>query len=173
MWVGFCARLLRKPLLPFAHRCSMSKRKSASWTRATEGADPDAPARRERGNSAPAPRHKLLSNRSVVKEREEAIRKLLLLLTVAVVFTGTSGATDKTPEQTVTGCLGSDDKFTLSTAEGKKYDVTVTKVLNLKPHVGHEVTLTGTPTEGATPVFKASKITHVSDTCKPAAAAPK
>lgn len=51
--------------------------------------------------------------------------------------------------------------------------MTVTKVLNLKPHVGHEVTLTGTPTEGATPVFKASKITHVSDTCKPAVAAPK
>jgi hypothetical protein len=106
------------------------------------------------------------------------MRKLLLLLTVAVVFTGTSGATDEAQkaggkEQTVTGCLGSNDKFTLTTAEGKKYDVTVTKVLNLKPHVGHEVTLTGTPTEGANPVFKASKITHVSDTCKPAAAAPK
>jgi hypothetical protein len=100
------------------------------------------------------------------------MRKLLLLLTVAVVFTSTSGkAGDK--EQTVTGCLGSNDKFTLTTAEGKKYEVTVTKVLNLKPHVGHEVTLTGTPTEGATPVFKASKVTHVSDTCKPAAAAPK
>ena len=101
------------------------------------------------------------------------MRKLLLLLTVAVVFTSTSGATNKTPEQTITGCLGSNDKFTLTTAEGKKYEVSVTKVLNLKPHVGHEVTLTGTPTEGATPVFKASKITHVSDTCKPAVAAPK
>ena len=99
--------------------------------------------------------------------------RLLLLLTVAVLFTGTSGATDKTAEQTITGCLGSNDKFTLTTAEGKKYEVSVTKVLNLKPHVGHEVALTGTPTEGATPGFKASKVTHISTTCKPAAAAPK
>jgi len=101
------------------------------------------------------------------------MRKLLLVLAAAVVFAGTSGAADKAAEQTITGCLGSNDKFTLTTAEGKKYEVTVTKVLNLKPHVGHEVTLTGTPTEGTPPGFKASKITHVSDTCKPAAAAPK
>jgi hypothetical protein len=107
------------------------------------------------------------------KRRFRAMRKSLLLLTVAVAFTCTSGATDKTAEQTITGCLGSNSTFTLTTAEGKKYEVTVTRVLNLRPHVGHEVTLTGTPTEGATPGFKASKITHVSDTCKPAAAAPK
>ena len=99
--------------------------------------------------------------------------RLLLLLTVAVVFTSTASAADKTAEQTITGCLGSNDKFTLTTAEGKKYEVSVTRVLNLKPHVGHEVTLTGTPTEGATPGFKASKMTHVADTCKPAAVAPK
>ena len=42
-----------------------------------------------------------------------------------------------------------------------------------EPPVGHEVTLTGRPTEGAIPGFKASKITHVSDTCKPAAVEPK
>jgi len=101
------------------------------------------------------------------------MRKLLLLLTVPVLFTAAFCAADKPQEQTITGCLGSNDKFTLTTAEGKKYEVTVAKVLNLKPHVGHEVTLTGTPTEGVTPGFKASKVTHVSNTCKPAAVAPK
>jgi len=101
------------------------------------------------------------------------MRRVLLLLTVAAAFASTSGAADRPAEQTITGCLGTNDKFTLTTAEGKKYEVSVTKVLNLRPHVGHEVTLTGTPTEGPTPEFKASKITHVSDTCKPAAAAPR
>ena len=102
------------------------------------------------------------------------MRKLLLLLMVAMVFTSAFGAADKkTQEQTITGCLSSNDRFTLTTADGKKYEISVAKVLNLKPHVGHEVTLTGTAKEGAPPEFKASKITHVSDTCKPAAAAPK
>lgn len=101
------------------------------------------------------------------------MRKLSLLLSVPVLFTATFRAADKPPEQTITGCLGSNDKFTLTTAQGKKYEVTVAKVLNLKPHVGHEVTLTGTPVEGATPEFKASKITHVSNTCKPSTPAPK
>jgi hypothetical protein len=112
--------------------------------------------------------------------REAAMRKLLLLLAIAMVFTFTVGAqtptkadkkADKDNQQTITGCLASNGKFSLTTDEGKKYDIKVKKVLKLLPYVGQEVKLTGTPSEGATPEFKATKVDHVSNTCKSAAAA--
>jgi hypothetical protein len=81
---------------------------------------------------------------------------------------------DKKMDTTVTGCLaqgsgGSD--YTIRDSSGKSYNLTGTKV-NLKPHVGHEVSITGKPAStdhGATGGgnLEVDSLKMVSTACKP------
>ncbi|HEV8524671.1 MAG TPA: hypothetical protein VGQ71_09245 [Terriglobales bacterium] len=89
---------------------------------------------------------------------------------------------DTAKGNTLTGCLSGPDSqgmFTLNTTGKKKKAVTIDAgTTDLKPHVGHEVRVTGTweatPAAGATTApsgekkmkqFKLSNIEHISDTC--------
>src|SRR5213595_1074758 len=51
---------------------------------------------------------------------------------------------------TVTGCLSQGDEakeFSIKDDNGKTYGLFATRGVNLKPHLGHKVTVTGTPTK--------------------------
>jgi hypothetical protein len=94
---------------------------------------------------------------------------------LAMVASGTAQdkMADKKMDTTVTGCLaqgsgGSD--YTIRDSSGKSYNLTGTKV-NLKPHVGHEVSITGKPGDtdhGATGggSLEVDSLKMVSTTCK-------
>jgi uncharacterized protein YdeI (BOF family) len=76
---------------------------------------------------------------------------------------------------TVTGCLSQGsgtDEYTIKDQSGKTYGLMGSKV-NLKPHVGHEVSISGTaakaPATGATSAGENVEVTDlkmVSTTCK-------
>jgi hypothetical protein len=75
---------------------------------------------------------------------------------------------------TVTGCLaqgsGGTD-YTIRDSSGKSYNLTGTKV-NLKPHVGHEVSITGKSGDGdhagaSAGSLEVDSLKMVSTTCKP------
>ncbi len=77
---------------------------------------------------------------------------------------------------TITGCLEQGDEegeFHLTTADGKTYDVKSTKV-PLAKHVGHTVSITGTPVEpepgeekqGEAGELEVTAMKHLSGTCK-------
>lgn len=84
-----------------------------------------------------------------------AISKGLLAAAAGVLVGGfapadAAGANRAGPAQqptSITGCLAqgtAKDSYTLRSADGKTYTLTSTKV-NLGEHVGHKVTITGTP----------------------------
>jgi hypothetical protein len=63
---------------------------------------------------------------------------------------GVAQAKSAAKQTTLTGCLqNSDEKdeYTLNSEDGKEYRLFGTKTANLAPHVGHKVTITGTPTK--------------------------
>jgi hypothetical protein len=75
----------------------------------------------------------------------------LTLLGVGFAFGGNALAQDKSASSstpvTVTGCLAkgaTDNDFTIRDTSGKSYNLTSSSVA-LKGHIGHEVTITGTP----------------------------
>jgi hypothetical protein len=86
-------------------------------------------------------------------------------------------------QTTMTGCLQStdeEDEYALTTDNGKEYRLFGSKTVNLAPHVGHKITVTGTPTKprmqagdqhqqdegGELPHFNVSHIQMVSKSCK-------
>jgi hypothetical protein len=82
-----------------------------------------------------------------------------LLTTFALVAVGfacmanaqSSSTSSSASPVTVTGCLaqGADaSEFTIRDSNGKTYDLMSSKV-NLKSHLNHEISVTGTPTTGA------------------------
>jgi hypothetical protein len=95
---------------------------------------------------------------------------------LAMVASGTAQdkMADKKMGTTVTGCLaqgsgGSD--YTIRDSSGKSYNLTGTKV-NLKAHVGHEVSVTGKSGDAdhgstGTGSLEVDSLKMVSTTCKP------
>jgi hypothetical protein len=82
-------------------------------------------------------------------------------------------------EKTVTGCLnGSNGSFTLTDKHGKSYQLTG-DTAKLTEHVGHEVKVTGTASEGssgaasgttagagAEQTLQVTSLKHISKTCQ-------
>src|SRR5579871_863094 len=60
-------------------------------------------------------------------------------------------ATRSGKSQSVTGCLAkgsTDGEFTLTTTDGKTYNVRTNSDVNLAEHINHKVTITGTAVKG-------------------------
>ncbi|MDQ2947105.1 MAG: hypothetical protein M3Y27_14385 [Acidobacteriota bacterium] len=73
---------------------------------------------------------------------------LIALLSVSVAGVATAQTAKKAPV-TVTGCLAQGDEaneFSIKDESGKTYGLLGSRV-NMKPHLGHKVTVTGTPTK--------------------------
>jgi len=74
------------------------------------------------------------------------------------------GAQDKKAEGStvnVTGCLAQGDEkneYSIKGADGKTYGLKAGSELNLKSHLGHKVTITGTPIEEKKEKVKAGKV---------------
>jgi hypothetical protein len=100
-------------------------------------------------------------------------------LLVALGFTQTPAASSNTDPTSIKGCLGgSDSNYTLvEDNTGRNFTITTTSV-DLKPHLGHDVTLigqkaSGTATSGAADnAFAATSLNMISEHCAAAAAAP-
>jgi hypothetical protein len=61
----------------------------------------------------------------------------------------------------VTGCLAQGDEkneYSIKDADGKTYGLKAGSELNLKAHLGHKVTITGTPIEEKKEKVKAGKV---------------
>jgi hypothetical protein len=75
------------------------------------------------------------------------------LLSVGLICTPPAGAEKKhgtANAVTVTGCLAQGDKpneFSMKDENGKTYGLLGSAKTNLKSHLGHKVTITGTPTK--------------------------
>ena len=75
------------------------------------------------------------------------------LLSVALICTPVPGAQKKhaaANSVTVTGCLAQGDEpneFSMKDENGKTYGLFGSAKTNLKSHLGHKVTITGTPTK--------------------------
>lgn len=85
-----------------------------------------------------------------------------------------SADTGMAKETHITGCQGgSEGAYTITNGRYKKgVAVTPASGVDLKPHVGHEVKLTGTwQKTGDTETFNATKVEHISDTCTATAGA--
>jgi hypothetical protein len=70
-------------------------------------------------------------------------------------------------DSSVTGCLqkgSTADQFTLAGKDGKSYTVS-SKAVKLAGHVGHTVTLAGTPAASDPMTMTVSKLTMVSPSC--------
>ena len=100
-------------------------------------------------------------------------------LLVGLGFTQTPAASSNTDPTSIKGCLGgSDSNYTLvEDNTGRHFKITTTSV-DLKPHLGHDVTLigqkaSGTATSGAADnAFAATSLNMISEHCAAAAAAP-
>ncbi len=100
-------------------------------------------------------------------------------LLVALGFAQTPAASSNTDPTSIKGCLGgSDSKYTLvEDNTGRNFEITTTSV-DLKPHLGHDVTLSGqkasgTATSGAADnSFAVTSLNMISEHCAAAAAAP-
>jgi len=100
-------------------------------------------------------------------------------LLVALGFAQTPAASSNTDPTSIKGCLGgSDSNYTLvEDNTGHNFKITTTSV-DLKPHLGHDVTLTGqkasgTATSGAADNgFAVTSLNMISEHCAAAAAAP-
>jgi hypothetical protein len=100
-------------------------------------------------------------------------------LLVALGFAQTPAASSNTDPTSIKGCLGgSDSNYTLvEDNTGHNFKITTTSV-DLKPHLGHDVTLTGqkasgTATSGAADnSFAVTSLNMISEHCAAAAAAP-
>jgi hypothetical protein len=74
------------------------------------------------------------------------------------------GAQDKKVEGSsvnVTGCLAQGDEkneFSLKDADGKTYGLRAASEVNLKAHLGHKITITGTPIQEKKEKVKAGKV---------------
>src|SRR5258708_38208119 len=74
-------------------------------------------------------------------------------LSAALLWAAPAGAQDKKAEGStvnVTGCLAQGDEkneYSIKDADGKTYGLKAGSELNLKAHLGHKVTITGTPIE--------------------------
>src|SRR6266404_8802710 len=81
----------------------------------------------------------------------------------ALLWVAPAGAQEKKAEGStvnVTGCLAQGDEkneYSIKDAEGKTYGLKAGSELNLKAHLGHKVTITGTPIEEKKKV-KAGKV---------------
>jgi hypothetical protein len=95
---------------------------------------------------------------------------------------GETGLEQTAKQATLTGCLGGPNDqgvYTLTNDKHKKgMEVASAEGVDLKPHVGHEVKLTGTWTKSGAAIaekekgnekterqFKATKVAHIADTC--------
>jgi len=100
-------------------------------------------------------------------------------LLVALGFAQTPAASSNTDPTSIKGCLGgSDSNYTLvEDNTGHNFKITTSSV-DLKPHLGHDVTLIGqkasaTATSGAADSsFAVTSLNMISDHCAAAAAAP-
>src|SRR5579859_7164295 len=69
----------------------------------------------------------------------------------ALLWVAPAGAQDKKAEGStvsVTGCLAQGDQsneYSIKDADGKTYGLKASSGVNLKAHLGHKVTITGTP----------------------------
>src|SRR3989442_133573 len=80
----------------------------------------------------------------------------LALLGAGLIFTPGARAADKTHKSdtktpvTVTGCLMQGDEareYSIKDENGKTFGLFAARGVNLKPHLGHKVTVTGKPTK--------------------------
>ncbi len=93
-------------------------------------------------------------------------RMLVLSASVsaALWFVPTISAQDKKvegPTVSVTGCLAQGDErneYSIKDADGKTYGLKAGSELNLKAHLGHKLTITGTPIEEKKEKVKAGKV---------------
>jgi hypothetical protein len=107
----------------------------------------------------------------------------LALLLFSMPQRGVGQTKPAVKQTTMTGCLQTtdeEDEYALTAADGKEYRLFGSKTANLAPHVGHTITVTGTPTkprmqpedknqhdEGAElPHFNVSNVQMVSKGCK-------
>ena len=101
-----------------------------------------------------------------------------LALLVALGFAQTPAASINTDQTNIKGCLGgSDGNYTVVESNtGHIFKITASSV-DLKPHVGHDVTLIGHKASGASSVaadssFAVTELNMISEHCAAAAAAP-
>src|SRR5258706_13933062 len=82
----------------------------------------------------------------------------------ALLWAAPAGAQEKKAEGStvnVTGCLAQGDEkneFSIKDADGKTYGLKAGAELNLKAHLGHKLTITGTPIEEKKEKVKAGKV---------------
>jgi hypothetical protein len=82
----------------------------------------------------------------------------------ALLLAGPAGAQDKKAEVStvnVTGCLAQADtknEYSIKDADGKTYGLKAGSELNLKAHLGHKLTITGSPIEEKKEKVKAGKV---------------
>ena len=82
----------------------------------------------------------------------------------SLLWVAPAGAQEKKAEGStvnVTGCLAQGDEkneYSIKDAEGKTYGLKAGSELNLKAHLGHKVTITGTPIEEKKEKVKAGKV---------------
>ena len=82
----------------------------------------------------------------------------------ALLWVAPASAQDKKaegPTVNVTGCLAQGDgknEYSIKDADGKTYGLKAGSELNLKVHLGHKVTITGTPIEEKKAKVKAGKV---------------
>jgi len=108
------------------------------------------------------------------------MRKILMLTLVLVVLAVCLQSQDAGKQTTIQGCLQYTNRhYVLTDSSGTQHRLSG-YANKLKPHVGHEVEITGTEgvhttsttMEGGAssahmvPDFKVSSVKHISDTCK-------
>ena len=82
----------------------------------------------------------------------------------ALLWVAPAGAQDKKAEGStvnVTGCLAQGEEkneYSIKDADGKTYGLKAGSELNLKAHLGHKVTITGTSIEEKKKKVKAGKV---------------
>lgn len=82
----------------------------------------------------------------------------------ALLWVAPVGAQEKKAEGAtvnVTGCLAQGDEkneYSIKDADGKTYGLKAGSELNLKAHLGHKVTITGTPIEEKKAKVKTGKV---------------
>jgi hypothetical protein len=123
-----------------------------------------------------------ISNRRKAESSEDSMKKAFLLivvpvLLVALAFAQTPAPGSNTDQATIKGCLGgSDGNYTVvEDITGHIFKITTSNV-DLKPHLNHDITLTGHKASGAssTPADNSLAVTEVkmiSEHCAAAAAA--
>jgi len=81
-----------------------------------------------------------------------------------LLWVAPAGAQNKKAEGStvnVTGCLAQGDErneYSIKDADGKTYGLKAGSELNLKAHLGHKLTVTGSPIEGKKEKVKAGKV---------------